>query len=251
MASALINNLCGKTREHWKEAIQKGGDTHKTTDWFMRCENTVVRVRTHEHPFNCAATQRARALLYPQARDAKNRVRECCFSWYPWRQRYFSGARVVLPGARRILLVYASSHTQPTHTKPKDARPTHTRPNHAKPTHAQTGPRTAQGHPAHTRPAHTHVAHTHTLSTPSPPKHAQPTHAQPLSSPGPRTPNPHTTHITYQLILSVHVDDIKMGGKRENLKPKWQMWRQDVDLENPTPSLKHVYSDLDSNRSRS
>ena len=46
---------------------------------------------------------------------------------------------------------------------------------------------------------------------------------------------------TRGLFLSVYVDDIKMAGKTENLGPTWKMLMKDVDLEEPTSFLNHVY----------
>ena len=41
--------------------------------------------------------------------------------------------------------------------------------------------------------------------------------------------------------LSVHVDDIKLAGKRENTEPTWKILMEDVDLGEPTSFLDHVY----------
>ena len=43
------------------------------------------------------------------------------------------------------------------------------------------------------------------------------------------------------LFLSVCVDDIKMAGKTENMKPTWKILMKNVDLEEPTSFLDHVY----------
>ena len=43
------------------------------------------------------------------------------------------------------------------------------------------------------------------------------------------------------LFLSVHVDDIKMAGKTENMKPTWKILMKDVDLEEPTSFLDHIF----------
>ena len=43
------------------------------------------------------------------------------------------------------------------------------------------------------------------------------------------------------LFLSVYVDDINLAGKTENIKPTWKMLMKDVDLEEPTSFLGHVY----------
>ena len=42
-------------------------------------------------------------------------------------------------------------------------------------------------------------------------------------------------------ILSVYVDDIKLAGKTENIKPIWKILMEDVDLGEPTSFLDHVY----------
>ena len=41
--------------------------------------------------------------------------------------------------------------------------------------------------------------------------------------------------------FSVYVDDIKMAGKTENMKPTWKNLMRGVDLEEPTSFLDHVY----------
>ena len=43
------------------------------------------------------------------------------------------------------------------------------------------------------------------------------------------------------LFLSVYVDDIKLEGKTENIEPTWKILMKDVDLEEPTSFLDHVY----------
>ena len=43
-----------------------------------------------------------------------------------------------------------------------------------------------------------------------------------------------------RLFLSVYVDDIKMAGKIENMKPTWKTLMKDVDLGEPTSFLDHV-----------
>ena len=43
------------------------------------------------------------------------------------------------------------------------------------------------------------------------------------------------------LFPSVYVDDIKMAGKTENMKPTWKILMKDVDLGEPTSFLNHVY----------
>ena len=42
------------------------------------------------------------------------------------------------------------------------------------------------------------------------------------------------------LFLSVYVDDIKLAGKTENMKPTWKILMKDVDLGEPTSFLDHV-----------
>ena len=43
------------------------------------------------------------------------------------------------------------------------------------------------------------------------------------------------------LSLSVYVDNIKLAGKTENIEPSWNCFHEDVDLEEPTSFLDHVY----------
>ena len=43
------------------------------------------------------------------------------------------------------------------------------------------------------------------------------------------------------LFLSVHVDDIKLAGKKQNIDPMWKVLMKDVDLGEPTSFLDHVY----------
>ena len=43
------------------------------------------------------------------------------------------------------------------------------------------------------------------------------------------------------LFLSVHVDDIKLAGKKQNLDPMWKVLNKEVDLGEPTSFLDHVY----------
>ena len=42
------------------------------------------------------------------------------------------------------------------------------------------------------------------------------------------------------LFISVYVDDIKMAGRTENIKPTWKILMKDVDLEEPTSFLDHA-----------
>ena len=44
------------------------------------------------------------------------------------------------------------------------------------------------------------------------------------------------------LFLSVYVDDVKLAGKKQNINPTWKVPMKDVDLEEPTSFLDHVYS---------
>ena len=41
--------------------------------------------------------------------------------------------------------------------------------------------------------------------------------------------------------LSVHVNDIKLAGKKQNIDPMWKVLMKDVDLGEPTSFLDHVY----------
>ena len=43
------------------------------------------------------------------------------------------------------------------------------------------------------------------------------------------------------LFLPVYVDDIKLAGKKQNISPTWKILMTDVDLEEPTSCLDHVY----------
>ena len=43
------------------------------------------------------------------------------------------------------------------------------------------------------------------------------------------------------LFLSVHVGDIKLAGKKQNLDPMWKLLNKEVDLGEPTSFLDHVY----------
>ena len=40
----------------------------------------------------------------------------------------------------------------------------------------------------------------------------------------------------------MHVDDIKLAGKKQNLDPMWKILNKEVDLGEPTSFLDHVYS---------
>ena len=48
-------------------------------------------------------------------------------------------------------------------------------------------------------------------------------------------------HREKGLFLSVYVDDIKLSGKKQNLDPMWKVLNKEVDLEEPTSFLDHVY----------
>ena len=48
-------------------------------------------------------------------------------------------------------------------------------------------------------------------------------------------------HREKGLFLSVHVDDIKLGGKKQNINPLWKVLNKEVDLGEPTFFLDHVY----------
>ena len=43
------------------------------------------------------------------------------------------------------------------------------------------------------------------------------------------------------LFLSVHVDDIKLAGKKQNLDLMWKLLNKEVDLGEPTSFFDHVY----------
>ena len=48
-------------------------------------------------------------------------------------------------------------------------------------------------------------------------------------------------HRETGLFLSVYVDDIKLAGKKHNIDPTRKALHKEVDLEEPTSSLDHVY----------
>ena len=48
-------------------------------------------------------------------------------------------------------------------------------------------------------------------------------------------------HRQKGLFLSVHVDDIKLAGKKQNFDPMWKLLNKEVDLGEPTSFLDHVY----------
>ena len=39
----------------------------------------------------------------------------------------------------------------------------------------------------------------------------------------------------------MYVDDIKLAGKKQNIDPMWKLLNKEVDLEEPTSFLDHVY----------
>ena len=43
------------------------------------------------------------------------------------------------------------------------------------------------------------------------------------------------------LFLSVHVDDIKLAGEKQNINPMWKVPNKEVDLGERTSFLDHVY----------
>ena len=48
-------------------------------------------------------------------------------------------------------------------------------------------------------------------------------------------------HREKGLFLSVYVDDIKLAGKKQNINPMWEVRNKEVELEEPTSFLDHVY----------
>ena len=48
-------------------------------------------------------------------------------------------------------------------------------------------------------------------------------------------------HREKGLFLSVHVDDIKLAGKKYNIDPMWKVLNKEVELGEPTSFLDHVY----------
>ena len=44
-----------------------------------------------------------------------------------------------------------------------------------------------------------------------------------------------------RLSSSVHVNDTKLAGKKQNIDPMWKVLMKDVDLGEPTSFLDHVY----------
>ena len=50
-------------------------------------------------------------------------------------------------------------------------------------------------------------------------------------------------HKKARKIFSFHVDDIALVGKKQNMRPTWQIQHQEIDLEDPTPVIDQVYSE--------
>ena len=50
-------------------------------------------------------------------------------------------------------------------------------------------------------------------------------------------------HSEKGLFLSVHVDDIKLAGKKQNIDPMWKVLNKEVGLGEPTSFFDHVYLD--------
>ena len=48
-------------------------------------------------------------------------------------------------------------------------------------------------------------------------------------------------HREKGIFFSVCVDDIKLAGKKQNIKPMWKVLNKEVDLGEPTSFLDHVY----------
>ena len=46
-----------------------------------------------------------------------------------------------------------------------------------------------------------------------------------------------SVHQKHGLFLKVHVDDIKMAGKKQNMAPRWKKLMNSVDLDEPTSFL--------------
>ena len=42
-------------------------------------------------------------------------------------------------------------------------------------------------------------------------------------------------------ILVLYVDEINLAGKKQNIDPTWQILMEDVDVDEPTSFLDHVY----------
>ena len=48
-------------------------------------------------------------------------------------------------------------------------------------------------------------------------------------------------HREKGLFFAVYVDDIKLAGKKQNIDPMWKVLNKQVELEEPTSFLDHVY----------
>ena len=48
-------------------------------------------------------------------------------------------------------------------------------------------------------------------------------------------------HRKQRLSLSVHVDDMKMAGRKQNMGPMWKKLMKTVDLDESTSFLDHVF----------
>ena len=44
-----------------------------------------------------------------------------------------------------------------------------------------------------------------------------------------------------KIILSIHVDDIKMDGNKQKMAPMWKKLMNNVDTDEPTSFLGHVF----------
>ena len=53
--------------------------------------------------------------------------------------------------------------------------------------------------------------------------------------------NAYSYTVKKGLFLCVHVDDIKLAGKKQNIDPMWKVLNKEVDLREPTSFLDHVY----------
>ena len=47
--------------------------------------------------------------------------------------------------------------------------------------------------------------------------------------------------IANNVLFCQYVDDIKLAGKKQNLAPMWKKFRKNVDIDEPTSFLDHVY----------
>ena len=53
-------------------------------------------------------------------------------------------------------------------------------------------------------------------------------------------------HRKQGLLLSVCVDDIKTAGQKQNMAHMWKKMMKNVDMDEPTSFLDHVYFGMDS-----